>query len=91
MQGIPYSPPLLEAAYAAIEAADLEYEVDDLGSHHLVRVTVGIDPWLRLAAAVIDARKEQEREILEGSSGPPTPKGVGRTDGYGGHLMEGGF
>jgi hypothetical protein len=50
---------LYEAATQAIDAADLEFEVDDGGSHRLIRVAVPVDPWLRLQRATLEAGKEE--------------------------------
>jgi hypothetical protein len=49
---------LYEAATKAIEAADLEYDVDGDGSHRLIRVHVPVDSWLALQRATLDAGKE---------------------------------
>jgi hypothetical protein len=48
---------LLEAATDAIEAADLEFQVDDVGSHQLLRVQIPVEPWLQLQRATLDAGK----------------------------------
>jgi hypothetical protein len=52
---------LREAAKAAIEASELEYEQDAEGSSHVVRVTVGVDEWLALMRTTLAAREDEER------------------------------
>lgn len=43
---------LYEAASRLVEATTQEYDVDEEGSHHLVRVCAPVEAWLRFMEAV---------------------------------------
>jgi hypothetical protein len=57
-------PTLLDPVLAAMAAAETEYEIDERGSHILVRISVPADAWLDLMVAALDEQKQAERAML---------------------------